>query len=120
MRIHHLALRTDDVGALERFYVGVLGLHVTRRFQADDGERVWLDAAGSLLMLEPRGATEPRLPAGSLELVAFAIAPEDHARIAARLAEASVAVEARTGSTLYLRDPDGRRVGLSCYPDELA
>ena len=36
------------------------------------------------------------------------------------LARAGVAVEAATEFTLYVRDPDGRRVGLSSYPLPLA
>jgi hypothetical protein len=35
-----------------------------------------------------------------------------------RLAAAGVAVEARTAFTLYVRDPEGNRVGLSHFPDE--
>jgi hypothetical protein len=30
-----------------------------------------------------------------------------------------VPIEDRTAYTLYVRDPDGRRIGLSSYPDEL-
>jgi glyoxylase I family protein len=114
MRIHHLALRTGDLDALERFYAGVLGLAVTRR----DGERSrWLDAGGAILMLERRDASEPPVDPGSMELVAFALGEAERGAIAARLDEASVPIEARTASTLYLRDPDGRRVGLSAYPE---
>ena len=36
-----------------------------------------------------------------------------------RLREAGVAIEDRTAFTLYVRDPDGRRVGLSSYPTPL-
>jgi hypothetical protein len=50
---------------------------------------------------------------------AFAIEAGDRARVEARLASAGTAVEARTGFTLYVRDPDGRRLGLSAYPTPL-
>src|SRR5690606_10616198 len=107
------------VAALERFYAGVLGLEVTRRVGDGAEARVWLDADDTIVMLEPRGPDEPEIPPGCLELVAFALAPRDYERLRARLEAAGVAVEARTPSTLYLRDPDGRRVGLSAYPDTL-
>ncbi len=111
MRIHHVALRTDDVARLERFYAETLGLHVTRR----QGERsVWLDAGGTVLMLEQREAGEPAVDPRSMEMIAFAVEPAQ-----ARALETALAVEARTASTLYVRDPDGRRVGLSAYPDVL-
>ena len=66
-------------------------------------------------MLEKRDEGEPAVPAGSKDLVAFAVSSS----MIARLAAAGVVVEARTAYTLYVRDPDGRRIGLSSYPDEL-
>lgn len=117
MRVHHVAFRTGDLARLERFYVEALGLAVTRR----DGERsVWLDAGGAIVMLERRDDGEPDVPAGTKELVAFAIAPEEHAAVVERLGRAGIAIEGRTASSLYVRDPDGRRVGVSAYPRELA
>jgi glyoxylase I family protein len=118
MRIHHVALRTGDLPRLEAFYVDVLGLSVTKR----QGERsVWLDAGGTIVMLEARDAPgEPGVPEGTKELVAFAIEPGARAHYGERLSRAGVAIEAETPSTLYVRDPDGRRVGLSAYPALLA
>ena len=116
MRIHHVAFRTGDLARLEAFYVGALGLAVTRR---DEARSVWLDAGGSIVMLELRGDGEAAV-AASEELVAFAITPDTRALVVARLATAGVAVEASTDFTLYVRDPDGRRIGLSSYPVPLA
>jgi catechol 2,3-dioxygenase-like lactoylglutathione lyase family enzyme len=117
MRVHHLALRTSNVHRLERFYVDALGLAVIRH--QDGGRSVWLDAGGTIVMLERRDEGEPGIPAGSKELVAFAVAPETRAFCMNRLASAGVAVEASTEFSLYVRDPDGRRVGLSSYPARL-
>ena len=116
MRIHHLAFRTGDLAKLEGFYVGALGLALTRRNEAGS---VWLDAGGTIIMLELRDEGEAPV-ALSKELVAFTIAPDTHALVLARLAAAGVAVETSTAFTLYVRDPDGRRVGLSSYPVPLA
>jgi len=112
VRFHHVAFRSDDLSALERFYADVLGLAVIRR---TEGRSIWLDAGGAILMLERRDEGEPAVPAGSKELVAFAVSPD----VVARLAEHRIEIEARTSYTLYVRDPDGRRIGLSSYPDEL-
>lgn len=111
-----MALRTRDVARLERFYGGVLGLAVVRR----DGARgsVWLEAGGAVVMLEPAGDDEPPVAPGTLDLLAFAVGPGEGDRWRLRLEEAGVPVEAATGFTLYFRDPDGRRVGLSAYPAE--
>jgi glyoxylase I family protein len=106
VRIHHVALRSRDVPALEAFYAGMLGLPVLRRDAARG--TVWLDAEGTVLMLEPADAGEPDVADGTMELVAFAVAGLGPWR-------AKVAVESETERTLYFRDPDGRRVAVSTY-----
>jgi catechol 2,3-dioxygenase-like lactoylglutathione lyase family enzyme len=111
VRIHHLAMRTRDVERLERFYAGLLGLAVLRR--DEERKSVWLDASGAILMLEPASATEPAVPDGSGDLVAFAV--DDKERWRRTLEGARVPVEAETAYTLYFRDPDGRRVAVSTY-----
>jgi glyoxylase I family protein len=109
--IHHLALRTADPDALERFYGGVVGLGVRRR-DATRGS-VWLDAGATVVMIETVAPGEPRAPAGAMDLVAFAIDDKDAWR--RRLVGAGVAIEDETPYTLYVRDPDGRRVGFSTF-----
>lgn len=111
MRIHHVALRTAALERLEAFYCGVLGLRVVRRAPG----RVWLDAAGALVMLEQKEQGEPGIPVNCKEFLAFAIAPSERAARRAALEAAAIPVEAETEFTLYFRDPDGRRVGLSHY-----
>lgn len=97
-------MRTPDLARLEGFYAGTLGLPVLRR----DGERgsLWLDAGGTVLMLERAMPGEPPVPAGTLELVAFAVDDKEAWR-------PRVEIEAETAHTLYFRDPDGRRVAVS-------
>ncbi len=115
MRIHHLALRVADLERARAFYGDVLGLTESRRFEHPDGSprSIWFEAGDALLMLETRlagsGAEQ-----GSGHLLAFAI--DDRERWAERLAQAGVPVLERSAHTLYVRDPDGHRVGLSSYP----
>jgi catechol 2,3-dioxygenase-like lactoylglutathione lyase family enzyme len=109
MKIHHVALRTRDLARLEAFYVGALGLRVLRRA----ARSVWLEAGDAIVMLEMREADEPDVSVGTMEMVAFAITPAERAKFAR-----SLPIEAETRFTLYTRDPDGRRVGLSHYPEE--
>ncbi len=59
-------------------------------------------------MLERAGDGEPRVPAGTMDLVAFAVEDKEAWR-------GRIAVEAETEHTLYFRDPDGRRVAVSSY-----
>lgn len=112
-RLHHLALRVSDCERSLAFYSGLLGLPEVRRFEEGGAARaVWLRAGDALIMLERRlrGAG----PAGgSGHLLAFeADGLEAWER---RLAAAGVPIDDRTAQTLFIRDPDGHRVGLSVH-----
>jgi hypothetical protein len=71
---------------------------------------VWLEAGNTILMLERVGAGEPPTPKHSKELVCFAASRRKQAALRRHLR-----IEAETPHTIYFRDPDGRRLGLSCY-----
>ena len=114
MRIHHVALRVADLEKCRAFYAGVLELKEIRH----TGDAVWLRAGDVVLMLEARlrGTGQPF---GSGHLLAFAV--EDLPLWEKKLADAGVAIDDRTATTLYVRDPENHRVGLSVYPlDEVA
>ncbi len=111
MRIHHVALRTPDVGRLERFYGGLLGLRVMRRDEARGS--VWLQAGDAIVMIEPAAAGEPSIPERTMELLAFSVEDKDAWR--ARIDAAGCTVEGETAYTVYFRDPDGRRVAVSTF-----
>jgi catechol 2,3-dioxygenase-like lactoylglutathione lyase family enzyme len=114
LKIHHLALRVEDPERSASFYAGVLGLLELRRFPAADvTASIWLAAGDAVLMLERalRGAGPEQ---GSGHLLALQV--DDLAVWEARLLAAGVAIDDRTAFTLYVRDPDGHRVGLSTYP----
>ena len=123
---HHVALQVRDLARAEGFYSGVLGLPVLRRWPAPDGtERaIWLDLGeGTFLALE-RAADDARLPVeqgfrdghAGWHLVALEIAPAARSAWEARFELSGVPVVHRSDYTLYVRDPEGNRVGLSSYP----
>jgi catechol 2,3-dioxygenase-like lactoylglutathione lyase family enzyme len=122
--LHHLAIRVRDLAAAERFYGGLLGLRVVKRWPAvsGPGERsIWVDTGdGAFLALEIAGAAHAHAHADAdadgLHLVALRIDVADRAAWKERLARAGVAVYHETRFTIYLRDPEGNRVGLSHYP----
>ena len=112
-RLHHLALRVADCERSLAFYSGLLGLTEVRRLHEGDAIRaVWLAAGGAVIMLEKalRGAGAA---AGSGHVLAFKAG--DLGPWEGRLAAAGVPVDDRTEQTLFIRDPDGHRVGLSVH-----
>lgn len=111
MRIHHLAMRTKDLPRLEAFYAGVLELEPIRRSEG----RVWLRIGDAILMLETAQEGEPEIPANCKEFIAFAIPANERQRWRNNIVASGCSIEAETPHTLYFRDPDGRRVGLSHY-----
>jgi catechol 2,3-dioxygenase-like lactoylglutathione lyase family enzyme len=123
---HHLAIQCADLPRSERFYGDLLGLPVLRRWPGADGQdrSVWLAVGDGFLALER--AVEPpaeapwRSPVAGLHLLALRIGASERAGWEAKLAAAGVEVVERTGWTLYLRDPEGNRIGLSHHPEEAA
>jgi glyoxylase I family protein len=116
--VHHLAILVRDLPRVEAFYRELLGLPVVRR----DGERsVWLDLGDeAFLALEcasSPSASSPDDEATGLHLLALRIGRAERAAWEARFQEARVGVYRRTAFTIYVRDPEGNRVGLSHWPD---
>lgn len=111
MRIHHLAMRTRDLDRLEAFYAGTLGMEILSRGNGS----VWLRAGDAILMLERAESGEAEIPANCKEFLAFSIGANEKEARRNALVDAGVPIEAETAHTLYFRDPDGRRVGLSHY-----
>jgi glyoxylase I family protein len=122
---HHLAIQVKDLPRAERFYADVLGLEVVRRWPREDGpgERsVWMSvgAGEEFLALEACEVASPpatfRDPRAGLHLVALRIQAVERGAWEERLAARGVEIVHRTPFTLYLRDPEGNRIGLSHFP----
>jgi catechol 2,3-dioxygenase-like lactoylglutathione lyase family enzyme len=121
--LHHVAIQCHDLERCERFYREVLGLPVLRRWPREGGgdRSVWLAAGEGFLALERADAPpEPgawRDGRSGLHLLALRIGPGERAAWRARLAARGAEVVHETRWTLYVRDPEGNRVGLSHHPD---
>jgi glyoxylase I family protein len=119
--IDHLVLRARDVGALERFYCGVLGARVERRLERIG--LVQLRVGRSLIDLVPA----PDVSGRNLDHFCLRLETFDAAAIGAQLAAHGVAagaVETRYGAegdgpSIYLHDPEGNQVELKGLPDSL-
>jgi protein-L-isoaspartate(D-aspartate) O-methyltransferase len=121
---HHLAVQVTDLAAAERFYNGVLGLLVVKRWPYEEGKAgersLWLQLGDTFVALEHCGQAAPasdfRDPQARLHLFALRIAPRDRAAWEKKLQQAGVEIVHRSRWTLYVRDPDGNRIGLSHHP----
>jgi len=126
--LHHVAIQCADLESCERFYRDVLDLPVLRRWPRPGGgdRSVWLSVGEGFLALErAEGAGRPAAGAAPWRdgtpgprVVALGIAPAERPAWEARLAARGVPVAHRTRFTLYLRDPEGNRIGLSHWPVE--
>jgi glyoxylase I family protein len=112
VHVHHIAFRTRDLPRLLAFYRDLLGFSIMRT--SPRGE--WLAAGQAILMLEHAEPDEPKVPERSMEAVIFAIDEGDRPDLLRRLSSRGVSLEGSTPYSLYFRDPDGRRVGVSHYP----
>jgi len=122
---HHLAIQVRDLEASARFYSGVLGLPELARHHRPDGSlrAIWVGVPGGgfLALEQVSGAPVPSLfrdERPGLFLLALRIAREDRDEIASRVRAQGLTLEHETRWTLYVRDPEGNRVGLSHHPED--
>jgi len=108
--LRHLALRTRDLAATERFYVEVLGLRVAFPHPG----MLFLETPGSgdlLNFVEARRAFNPG--AGGLDHFGLHVPASQWRSLAARLRRAGVRIRGRRGrSAVYVRDPNGYTIEL--------
>jgi glyoxylase I family protein len=119
---HHVAVVVADLARAERFYVGVLGLPVLRRWDEGGVPRsIWLGLGddGSFLAVERAEAADPTRTdqAPGWHCLALTIGRHEREAWRERLRTGGHPVERESSYTLYARDPDGNLVGLSHYPD---
>lgn len=121
LAVHHLAVLVEDLERAERFYVGLLGLPVLKRWSDDQGaaRSIWVELdGGAFLAIErasPGGARRDAVGVG-WHLVALRISADRRAWWRSRLLAAGTAIERESPYTLYFRDPDGNLLGLSHHP----
>jgi catechol 2,3-dioxygenase-like lactoylglutathione lyase family enzyme len=121
--LHHVALFSADVERTVRFYQEVLEFPLTEIFENRDYEgsnHFFFDIGnGNLLAF----FDFPGLDLGSyaevlggLHHVAISVEPERWRRLRTRLDEAEVDYQMESGTSIYLRDPDGARIELIADP----
>ncbi|MFO0685466.1 MAG: VOC family protein [Sandaracinus sp.] len=118
--VHHLAVKVRDLDRAEAFYVGVLGLTITRRHVDERGRprSFWVAIGTGFLAIERAERAEPVRADDTpgWHCIALAIPIEAREAWRARLAEKGFPVLHETAYTLYVRDPEGAVVALSHHP----
>lgn len=122
---HHLAIQVQDLERSLRFYRDLLGLEELARYPFPDGSlrSVWvaLPGGGFLALEKVDGTPEERLfrhETPGLFLLTLRIAPEDRPELLSSLAKAGIAVNHESRWTVYVRDPEGNRIGFSHHPHD--
>lgn len=120
MRVHHIAIQVRDLELVSRFYSDVLGLVGLPSVRSDAR---WFDLNGAILMLEQCSGDPVSeafdTPRPGLHVLALGIARNERHDYSVRLAKNQIAIERETRFSIFVRDPEGNRVALSHYPDEL-
>ncbi|MBH0118968.1 VOC family protein [Rhodococcus sp. NPDC003382] len=121
--LHHTALLSSDVETTIRFYQDLLGFPLTELIENRDypgSTHFFFDIGnGNLLAFFdfPGLDVGPyREVLGGLHHIAISVAPDHWERLRSALADAGVATEEHSGTSLYFRDPDGARVELIADP----
>lgn len=108
MGLRHLALRTRDLEATERFYTDVLGLRMAFRYPG----MIFLESPGGADLLNfcrTRRSLDPR--AGGLDHLGFRVDRRRLAVVRERLRKAGVRITGRRGRwAVYFKDPNGYTV----------
>ncbi len=118
-----VALRVNDLDAMQRFYSDAIGLELMRRFPGSAFFRIAAGVAGhtQILALFDRGETNrSRTEHSPLDHLAFAIAAGNYEGEKARLEGMGLNVTTAFHEwvgwrSLYVRDPEDNTVELVCY-----
>jgi len=121
--IHHTALVSSDVERTIRFYQGVLEFPLTEIFENRDyagSNHFFFDVGnGNLLAFFdfPGLDVGPYAEVlGGLHHIAISVTRDKWEHLRGKLAAAGVAYQEESGTSIYLRDPDGARLELIADP----
>ena len=121
--LHHVALLCSDVEKTVRFYQEVLEFPLTEIFENRDyagSNHFFFDIGnGNLLAFFDLPGLDLGPYAevlGGLHHLAISVEPERWDRLKKRLAEAGVAYQEESGTSIYFPDPDGVRLELIADP----
>jgi catechol 2,3-dioxygenase-like lactoylglutathione lyase family enzyme len=125
-QLGEIALRVNDLEAMQAFYQNVIGLELMKHFPDSAFFRIADGYAGHTQVLalfdrrKESGYTGLSTAQTTVDHIAFAIAREDFEAERTRLESLGCKLEFATHAwvhwrSLYVRDPEGNTVELVCY-----
>ena len=121
--LHHVAIGAYDIEAMARFYRAYFHLKESDRQLDEKGEcrSIWLAAGPITLMIEQLESPPSQVPMmrqGAF-LLAFPIEARERDAARERLTSTGISIESESTWSMYFRDPEGNRVALTHYPNEV-
>jgi catechol 2,3-dioxygenase-like lactoylglutathione lyase family enzyme len=118
MKIHHVAIFARHVEKTAAWYRAFLGAPEKTRHQDAQGLRsIWLQLSHGVILMVERWPFDDDDPQKSDSLVAFAIEKNARTTWMEKARTMGCTVEDQTPFSFYVRDPEGRTLGLSHFPE---
>ena len=126
-----IALRVEDLDAMQEFYGNVIGLPLIKRFPKSAFFKIadGIDGHTQILALFDRSDTQNYggldAKKTTIDHIAFAISLDDFEAEVRRLEQHGLQVDLSEHTwvhwrSLYVRDPEGNQVELVCYDDSVS
>lgn len=118
IKAHHMALKCHHLTAMGEFYGEVLRLDlVDQKKNGEELRSLWFKVGDIILMIEKEAQLkeESKVNRPGWDILVFQIEKKQQDQWRRHLLENHIQIEDETDYTLYFRDPEGNRLGLSWY-----
>ena len=113
MKLHHLAFRCNDYKEVSLFYKNLFKL---KEIFSQKKYSIWLKGSDDLVfMFEQATPGEARPESNNHELICFYAEANEKKAIINELKKKNIEIESQTEKTIYFRDPENRKIGISDF-----
>ena len=113
MKLHHLAFRCNDYQRVSLFYKNLFKL---KEIFSQQEYSVWLKGSDDLVFMFEKAAPEEARPeSNNHELICFYAKTNEKKAMIDELKSQNIEIESQTEKTIYFRDPENRKIGISDF-----